>query len=262
MVMQIVRVKRSAAEKAKRRAYNLRRRYAGQPHVHGNKIVVRGGAVQKLGWGKLPFPPRLITKMHYVNSYRSTTSAASVNSLLTYINNPYGSTSSGWSINGQPFGYDQLLAATGPYAKFVVTGAKVKLTFINNSATSPASALIQFSSDDSYTSITTPQYMMQYAGQASSIYLPYIGVSGNSNARKVVTKYVDIAKLAGISRADLIGDDRYYGDYNGAPSLTPSMKIWSGSQASAASTDSDVTILLDICFYMQLTHLQTDLPAS
>lgn len=221
-----------------------------------------GNFVQRIGWGKLPFPPKLVTKLHYYNSYRSTTSAASVNSLTIGINNPYSSTSSGWSINGQPFGYDQLLSATGPYAQYVVTGAKVKLTYLNNSSTSPAAALIQWSPDNSYTSITTPQYMMQYGGQANSIYIPYIGVSGNSHAKKIVKKYFDIAKMCGLSRAELLGDPNYAGAYNGAPTNVPTVKMVLGAQASTASTDSDCTVLLDICFYVQLQQLQVDLPAS
>ena len=159
--------------------------------------VAKSGISRSIGGA---FPLRKYISLEYKNYWHPTTSLSSTASATVYFNDPYASTTATWGINGQPFFYDQYLAGIGPYGRYCTYAADVTLTFMNGSAGSPGSALIQISPDDTYSTLSTPNLMSQYSGQPNSIYIPYIGVKGDSNSLKIVNKHIDVARILGMTR--------------------------------------------------------------
>ena len=74
-----------------------------------------------------PFPPRMVRELTYssMDSITGGSSGISGTTKVFGLNNLYDPDVSG--TGHQPFGYDQLLAATGPYSRYKVLGCKVDI---------------------------------------------------------------------------------------------------------------------------------------
>lgn len=215
----------------------------------------RERTVQRLSYRDSPFPPVLMTKMKYTDYLRITTSASTSSVALLHLNDINDPVQSGWTINGQPFYHDQLLSVTGPYYKNTVYGAKVKIAMTNNSSTSTGSCLINWASNDQFTSPASPAAMVQYAGEENISFFPNIGVNGNETSHRVFKKYFDIAKIIGITKQALFTDDRYSGAYNASPVFPVGLQVVSCNDATSAATSSDIGYVVKITFYVKLWSL-------
>lgn len=218
--------------------------------------------VQKLSYKDSPFPPVLMTKMKYSDYIRVTTSTNGTSTAVFALNDIYDPVTSGWNVNGQPFYHDQLLSSNGPYYRYTVYGAKVKILIANNSSSGDASCLINWAAGANYTTPASPQAMVQYSGEANSVLFGNLGPTGNDSSLRVFKKYIDIAKTIGVTRKQLFADDRYSGTYNSSPVQTVSLQLVSSNDSTSASSSSDVGYVAYVVFYVKCWGLMPLVPAS
>ncbi len=137
----------------------------------------------------------------------------------------------------QPNGYDQLSTL---YTKTRVTGASYKITYSNASATYQAEVLTQLCSNMTTSSSFADAIETQYAKRITLD--PYGAES------RTVTGTVDLAKLFGISRRELLIDDGYIAGIGGNPANQCALNIW--VQNISTATAITVYARVDITYYV------------
>lgn len=105
------------------------------------------------------FPPRLITRLRYCDTYSLTSTAGSLAKQVMYINSTFDPDNSG---TGHQPAYRDTYATL--YNHYAVISAKVKVTFVSNSATSSMLVGCKFD-DDNTTSSTATTLMEESTGQ-------------------------------------------------------------------------------------------------
>jgi hypothetical protein len=148
-------------------------------------------------WSNL-FPPRLITKLRYVDETTlSTVSLSSTfGSEVAYRANslydPYFGTG-----GGQPYGFDQI---TPWYDRFQVLAADIKVTFYDPTTDGLQVGLLvkNFYDASTLTNATISQAREYLTSRVADI-------SDSGNQRRVVTYHVDSARFMGLSQAAFEG---------------------------------------------------------
>lgn len=119
----------------------------------------------------------------------------------------------------QPMGFDQLAAL---YGRYVVLGCHVTATYSPNGA---FSGLWGMTPSNSETSLTYPECVeLPYSKHSNHHTTTIAGASGGYAYK--FTGYYDCAKIAGVSRAIYVADDRYQSLISSNPSETITLHEW------------------------------------
>lgn len=160
-----------------------------------------------------PFPVRRTARFRYVHNIAIGGAAVGVGDFVVY--SPSSLYDPEVAVGGhQPMYYDQLLTATGPYTKFLVTSARFKVTMSNYSAASTPVHAIVYVSPSSTLPASIIQAMEKPWSKKKLIGIP----TGGANTA-VITLACKSENALGISKTHLLTDDYYAGVYNANPSV-------------------------------------------
>ncbi len=161
-------------------------------------------------WAAAPFPPSSTGAFKYSQLFNMLEAAVGAGVQQVFnLNSMFDPDATG--VGHQPLYYDQLLTATGPYQRFRVTRARVRLTVTNISA-NPVMFAFYLQSGP-----------LDFPGRELLCEKPlckkvFLSQSGGSPTVKTIVFDVPIEKVFGITKARLLADDVYAGIYNGNPS--------------------------------------------
>lgn len=213
----------------------------GNANKRGNKQKKRG----RVGRGEMlvtPFPVRRTARMRYVQTVAVGGAAVGVGDFVVY--SPSSLYDPEVAVGGhQPMYYDQLLSATGPYTKFLVTGARFRVHFSNFSSASTPVQIVVYVSPVSTSPASITQAMEKPWSQKRLLSVP---AGGGANG--TITIQCASEKALGISKAHLLTDDYYAGAYNANPSvnwfITMCVYGVSGVCSVACNVEMDIDTIL------------------
>lgn len=235
------------------RKFKIRRRLGGARVIKRVKrLYARAtGKPRRTGKGKMrgslkgysgltPFPPTYFAKMRYVETFSLATGVAGVfgTSVKMNLNSLYDPNNSGGGH--QPYGFDQIKAL---YAKYLVSGVKVHITFTNPNDDGMVVAVMAQSSTGvgSPTGITADIIKEQPLSWTRPI---------NNSGSQVVhfNQYIPLQRIEGLKKVQWIANQSQYGAAVTAnPSLMPSITIAAGSDAGSGA--AAVTARVELIFY-------------
>lgn len=197
----------------------------------------------KLGKQIYGFPPTLLTRLRYCDSYIITSTTGAVGKQVMLVNSIFDPDSTG--VGHQPLYRDTYASL---YDQYAVVSAKVKLTFITNGATAPmiVGALI----DDDTTTSTTYYVLME---QSKGKHMALAGATG-SLSRDHMTLEWNCREQLGI---DPFTSETYKSAVGSNPTEQQSLLIWA-STLDGLST-ANVSVLLEIDFEVYFTELATQI---
>lgn len=160
-----------------------------------------------------PFPPRRTARMRYMHSVAIGGAAAGVGDFQVYSpSSLYDPDLTG--VGHQPMYFDQLLTATGPYTRYLVTSVHIRIRCTNFSVASTPVVFIVYVSPNSTTPASIIQALEKPWSQVRELSIPS---GGPCNASVVMHCPSHLA--LGISRQHLLTDEYYAGLYNANPAV-------------------------------------------
>lgn len=193
--------------------------------------------------GKHVFPDRLVANFHiaYPISITSTSGAFSALAQVN-LNNPHDLEGSGGTR--QPRYWDTLVASAndsaGVYRKYRVLSAKVKLSGCSNDATVVGRLGFLAYPPTS----TTPSTMEEIQERPFGSWC-YVGTAASNQGIIYKSFTYDMAKLAGQTPGEYMGDDTYNGTGGSDPSALLAWKLYYQSGAASTSTFTG-TLLVEL----------------
>jgi hypothetical protein len=147
-------------------------------------------------------------------------------------------------VGHQPRGFDQLLAAAGPYTRFVVHSCDVRATFINTVATNPTVCFLHFSKElPLVADFASPQDPMEMANTTWQV-LAGAGLPGHiAELRQFVNNKTVLA------REDLEDDDAVHGAYNATPAEQTYVIMGVAGGTGTASINIFLQLVYDATLY-------------
>lgn len=146
-------------------------------------------------------------------------------------------------VGHQPGGYDQLMAI---YEHFVIYECEYKVVFVNTNATS-ASSLVGVQNSDN---ITVSSTIFSSNVENGNAQWTACGPAPGQGV-KTLTGTLDVAKLMGVSRAQLLADDTFWGTATTNPADGSFLKILVSEMFGGDGPAIDVAIELKYkCFLM------------
>lgn len=138
----------------------------------------------------------------------------------------------------QPRGYDQLCTSTGPYTRYTVTQIDIDVTFKNEAAdvglfgvSKSANAMTSGDVDDIGDIMERPEFEYRI-----------LAPSGEPGHMGTVRTTVDVAKLIGRTRQQLLSDDDYSGAYGSSPSKMVYIAMFGHNQTANSNWQYYITL--------------------
>jgi len=197
----------------------------------------------KLGKQYYGFPPTLLTRLRYCDSYVITSTTGAVGKQLMMVNSIFDPDVTG--VGHQPLYRDTY---AGLYDQYAVVSAKIKLTFISNGATNPM--IVGAVIDDDTTTSTTYYVLME---QSKGKHMALAGATG-SLSRDSLTLDWSCREQFGI---DPYTSETYKTAVASNPTEQATMLIWV-STLDGSSTAS-VSVIVEIDFDVYFTELTTQI---
>lgn len=190
-----------------------------------------------------PFPVRRTARFRYVHQVSIGGAAAGVGDFVAY--SPSSLYDPEVAIGGhQPMYYDQLLSATGPYTKFLVTGARVRIFMTNFSAAATPIQVIAYISPNS----TSPASIIQ-ANEKPWAMKRLLSIPQGGGASATMVLQCKSEKALGISKAHLLTDDYYAGAYNANPSVNWFVVVCVYGISAVCSLSCNIEMDIDTILY-------------
>ncbi len=192
----------------------------------------------------LPFPPSLRRKLRYTVNMTLTEAAVGAGAVQTFrLNDLYDPDFTG--AGSQPMYFDQLCASGGPYTKFRVYGATVKITYINLSANTSICGI--FPSPNASSPVNLKQAMEKPWGKFAPLAFNSAGGCKHTYSQKYTT-----AQILGLAPTHVKNDEYLAGAYNASPVLMDYVICYlyaAAGSATVASASLIVEIDYDAEFY-------------
>lgn len=185
------------------------------------------------------FPPKMVAKLRYCDTYQITSTAGSIAKQVLYLNSTFDPDNTG--TGHQPLYRDTYAAI---YLQYAVISAKVRLTFVSNAATS-AMLVGGLIDDDNSTSTTVSVLCEQSSGQHWLI----PNATGSLNTHTFYFNW-NCMKWLGI---DPYASETYKTAVGSNPTEISSFLIW------AAPCDGSSTTTTTVFVEMEQTVLWTEL---
>lgn len=161
-------------------------------------------------WEAAAFPVMMEAAFKYTQLFNQLEAAVGAGTQQVFnLNSMFDPDATG--VGHQPLYYDQLLTVNGPYQRFRVTRAKLRITVTNISANPVVFGTYLQSGPVDYPS----RELLCEKPMSKRVFLPQ---SGGGPVTRTLTYDVPIEKVFGISRERLLADDVYTGIYNANPS--------------------------------------------
>lgn len=152
----------------------------------------------------------------------------------------------------QPRYYDQLLSATGPYLRYRVLGAKVKVTFVNDNSSSGAIGYVGIYARDSTAAAISSTDLTALSELQNAKYAVLGNYNSNAGIIKMVQHYT-IAKLMGVT--DIADNEDAEAAYNGNPTDSVLLDVY--YYPMDGTTTTSIYAIVDIDYIVQLMDLNT-----
>jgi hypothetical protein len=187
------------------------------------------------------FPPTLLTKLRYVDTYALISTAGSLSKQTFYVNSIYDPDNSG--VGHQPLYHDTY---TSIYDQYAVVNTKMIIQY--QSLAASTSMVIGAVIDDDNTSSTTPTTLMEQNLGKHLLLPPLYGSLSN----RTISMLWDCKKHLGI---DPFTSQTYKTAVGNNPTEAAALVIWSvpADGASIATTQVQVTMEFTVLF----TELKT-----
>jgi hypothetical protein len=188
------------------------------------------------------FPLKKRVRMVYGAQFILTNGGAPNQATVFRCNDLYDPDQSG--VGHQPRGFDQLLAAAGPYTKFVVHSCDVRATFINTVATNPTTCFLHYSKElPAVADFAGPSDPMEIANTTWQV-LSGAGLPGHIAELR---QFVDNKNI--LARKDLEDDDDVHGAYNATPSQVTYVIMGVAGGVGTASVNIFLQLVYDATLY-------------
>lgn len=190
-----------------------------------------------------PFPVRRNARFRYVHNVAIGGAAVGVGDFVAY--SPSSLYDPEVAIGGhQPMYYDQLLTATGPYTKFLVTGARFRIYLSNYSVAATPVSVVCYVSPNSTSPASVTQAMEKPWALKRMLSVPTGGASNGTMVLQCASE-----KALGISRAHLLTDDYYAGVYNANPTVNWFIVVCVYGISAVCSVAVNVEMDIDAILY-------------
>jgi hypothetical protein len=198
--------------------------------------IKSGGVANVFG-----FPPRILTKLRYVDTYSLTSTAGSLAKQLFTVNSMYDPDVTG--TGHQPLYYDTFASI---YDHYAVVSAHIKITF-NSNATTSSVIVGGVYDDDTFTSTNVNVLMEQTTGK--HLFLPN---NAGSLSSKTITLDWNCEKMLGI---DPYTSQSYKTAVGSNPSEQSTLLVW--AVPADLSSTTTTSVMVEIEFQTLFSELST-----
>lgn len=225
-----------------------RRRYYGRRATLPHSQVVRNRLITPVTFVKLKYTPMASGS----TPYRALSAiAGGYGEYSWHANSTYDPDLTG--TGGQPTGHDQYY---GFYGRGTVVASKIKVEFVNTSATAHFKVGISPTTEPNFTPSTeTPN---DWPGARSTTIGPYVGGAGS----KTLVAFYRTSTIFGISSREIKDNSALYSEPVGSVVATPwYWLVWALPADATAVAASAIEIMVEITYYVRFFD-RIELPIS
>lgn len=183
---------------------------------------------------------RIALKYAEMETVLSYTAAAAHSGFVYNVNSLYDPYS---GIGGhQPYGFDALASI---YKKYVVTGCRVTVTFVNPAANGLGTVGLYYYDAQAETAPGAGVSVSDLAERPRSI-VAELGTSGNDKANRTLSVYLSTHKILDTTYNDVLTDDDYQAAVTADPAKLARFYIW---YKNASGDTASITYNLRITYY-------------
>lgn len=199
------------------------------------------------------FPPRWFGKLKYCTEDLALTSTAGAYATNTWrINSCYDPDSTG--VGGQPRGFDQVCASSAPYYRYRVHACHIRVELMNADNTDQVEAYLCWFGGNT----TAPTSIREARERTDCKTVRMTGTTGGQRTAVVMSKYVRVSDVFGISKSEVNNDLNYSAAYNANPAQTG---YWQVGIAATAGGDAIVYGTATLTYYVEFIQ-RNDIPDS